>query len=117
MICPMTWAEITDIRVTGSERKRSTTPVAKSVAVATPAPMTPKARLWPRRPGQQVVLVADSRNVDGGAEHVQEEQREHDRLDGHVAQPLRDPGRSSAAPGDQKECLAEVSRESLRPGR
>ena len=53
MIWPITWAEMTDIRVTGSERKRSTTPLAKSVEVATPAPMTPKATLWPSRPGSR----------------------------------------------------------------
>ena len=53
MIWPMTWAEITEIRVTGSDRNRSTTPLEKSVAVATPAPMTPNATLCPSKPGRR----------------------------------------------------------------
>ena len=53
IICPMTWAVMTDRRVTGKERNRSMTPLVKSVAVATPAPMTPNARPWPTSPGSR----------------------------------------------------------------
>ena len=52
-IWPTTCEVITARRVTGSERKRSSTPLPKSVAVATPAPMMPKARLWPISPGNR----------------------------------------------------------------
>ena len=54
-------------------------------------------------PGEQVVLVAHPRDVDRRAEHVQEQQDEHDRLDRDVEQPLghaRD--RPQAADGQQR---------------
>jgi hypothetical protein len=41
------------MRVTGRDRNRSMTPLEKSVAVATPAPITPKAMLWPIKPGSR----------------------------------------------------------------
>ena len=62
-------------------------------------------------PREHVVLVADPRHVDRRAEHVQEQQDEHDRLDRHVEQPLghaRD--RAQAAPGQQRRVAHELQR-------
>src|ERR1700760_2167892 len=55
--------------------------------------------------------------MDGRAEHVQEQQREHDRLDGDVAQPFRDPGDGAQAPADEQAGLAEVADEPPGPRR
>ena len=50
---PITSPVMIDSRLTGIERKRSITPSVMSVAVAVPAPITPKASDWPMIPGNR----------------------------------------------------------------
>ena len=106
---PMTWPLMIDRRLIGIERKRSITPSVMSFEVATPAPMIAEGERLADDPREQVVLVADARDVDRRAEHVEEQQDEHDRLDRDVEQPLghaRD--RPQAAAGQQRGVADEA---------
>ena len=68
-------------RAIGRVRKRSTTPLARSSATLTAVTGAGEGHALHEDAGHQVVDVVGAGHVDGRAEHVHEEQHEHDRLD------------------------------------
>ena len=72
----------------GRLRKRSTTPSVRSVASAVAGPIIPNVIVCTSTPPIRRAVAA--RHRDHAAEHVAEQQHEHERLERHVHQLFRD---------------------------
>ena len=77
-------------RQIGSERKRSTTPLVRSVLIGDPGVDRREQHAHDEHAGQDVVEVLAGRPLDGAAEQVGEHQDEHHGRDRHVEQLLGD---------------------------
>ena len=64
------------------------TPSCRSVAIDMAGPIMANARVWMRMPPMRYSLYPAPLDVDGAAEHVGEQQHEHQRLDRDVGQLL-----------------------------
>ena len=74
----------------GSERKRSITPSVRSVAIAVAGPDEAERERLDEDAADQVLAVAAALHRDRAAEHVREQQHEHQRLQRDVEQLLGD---------------------------
>ena len=83
----------------GSARKRSIRPFCRSSASPTLVLTAPKATVWTKIARHEIVDVADATGgMDGSAEHVYEQQHEHDGLHRGEKERLRDPGVGNQVP-------------------
>ena len=78
------------MRVAGSERKRSITPSVRSVAIAVAGPVEPERERLDQDAADDVLAVVAAADRDRAAEHVREQQHEHQRLQRDVEQLLGD---------------------------
>ena len=98
-------------RAIGSDRSRSKTPLVMSVFKPDPTYIVTKNMFMHDDAGQRELQVLAGRAGDRAAEHVREQQHEHDRLDAEVAQlPRVVPDLDERAPGQRQRLPQPLDR-------